>query len=413
MRDAFPAAVPEIPVTDMNAALDYYVGKLGFNIDWGGAGEGIAGISKGHCRMFLTDPDFRKHHGNAPPVMIWLNLDSKEEVDELHEIWNAVEARIISAPESKPWNLHEFTASDLDGNLFRVFYDFSRDANGKFCSMELRCSCGFHFFSLAFCRVSASFNCSYFLKANPAENAFETDSSVMIRFTITDTGIGISEEAQKRLFQAFTQADGSTTRQYGGTGLGLSISKQLVQMMAGEIGVNSTPGKGSTFWFTASFGKQPGANTMARPNLENLESRRVLIVDDNKSSRRILGLQLQQWEMSNDEADSAESALQVLRKSTAEGVTYDLAVLDLLMPEMNGVELARAIRSNPEFDSMKLIILTPVGQRSDGAEELEDGIAAYLTKPVRQSLYSIALNQYLAKRTLRQCLKALRKACRR
>jgi len=127
MKDDFPAAVPEIPVTDMDQALDYYRDKLGFNIDWGGAGGGIAGISKGQCRVFLTDSDFRKHHGNAPPVMIWLNLDSKQEVDELYAAWNAAGARIISAPESKPWKLHEFTAADLDGNLFRVFYDFSRD----------------------------------------------------------------------------------------------------------------------------------------------------------------------------------------------------------------------------------------------------------------------------------------------
>ena len=123
----FPAAVPEIPVTDMNAALDYYAHKLGFNIDWGGVEGGIAGVSKGDCRLFLTDRDFRAHHGNAPPVMIWLNVNSKQEVDELYENWKASEARIISAPESKPWQLHEFTASDPDGNLFRVFYDFSRD----------------------------------------------------------------------------------------------------------------------------------------------------------------------------------------------------------------------------------------------------------------------------------------------
>jgi predicted lactoylglutathione lyase len=127
MKDAFPAAVPEIPVTDLDQALDYYQGKLGFNLDWGGADGGIAGISNGHCRMFLTNRDFRKQHGNAPPVMIWLNVCSKSEVEELYESWNAGGARIISLPESKPWNLHEFTASDLDGNLFRVFYDFSRD----------------------------------------------------------------------------------------------------------------------------------------------------------------------------------------------------------------------------------------------------------------------------------------------
>jgi len=128
MKNEFPGAVPEIPVTDMDRALNYYQHQLGFNIDWGGADGGIAGISKGHCRMFLTDADFRAHHGNAPPVMIWLNLDSKEEVDELYAIWKSGEARLISAPESKPWKLHEFTASDPDGNLFRVFYDFSRDS---------------------------------------------------------------------------------------------------------------------------------------------------------------------------------------------------------------------------------------------------------------------------------------------
>ena len=124
----FPGAVPEIPVADMNAALNYYQSKLGFNIDWGGTGGGIAGISNGHCRMFLTDGDFRTHHGNEPPVTIWLNLNSKEEVDELYETWNTAGARMVSSPESKPWKLHEFTVSDLDGNLFRVFYDFSRDS---------------------------------------------------------------------------------------------------------------------------------------------------------------------------------------------------------------------------------------------------------------------------------------------
>jgi predicted lactoylglutathione lyase len=124
----FPAAVPEIPVTNMNASLEYYEHNLGFSIDWGGAEGGIAGVSKGECRMFLTDPNFRQHSRNAAPVIIWLNLNSKKEVDELYEIWKANDATITAPPESKPWKLHEFTASDLDGNLFRVFYDFSRDS---------------------------------------------------------------------------------------------------------------------------------------------------------------------------------------------------------------------------------------------------------------------------------------------
>ena len=128
MKNEFPAAVPEIPVSDMNKALDYYESKLGFDIDWGGAGGNIAGISKGDCRIFLTDRDFRRHYGNDGPVVIWLNLNSKEEVEALYEIWSSSEAKIISPPESKPWKLHEFTASDMDGNQFRVFYDFSSDA---------------------------------------------------------------------------------------------------------------------------------------------------------------------------------------------------------------------------------------------------------------------------------------------
>ena len=128
MKHEFPAAVPEIPVTDMDLALEYYEHKLGFNIDWGGADGGMAGISKGECRMFLTESDFRKQHGNAPPVMIWINLNNKDEVNEQYNSWNNSGARIVSAPESKPWKLHEFTASDLDGNLFRVFYDFRLDS---------------------------------------------------------------------------------------------------------------------------------------------------------------------------------------------------------------------------------------------------------------------------------------------
>jgi uncharacterized glyoxalase superfamily protein PhnB len=128
MKNEFPTPVPEVPVTDINQALGYYERSFGFNIDWGGADGGIAGISNGQCRLFLTDSAFRAHHGNAPPVTLWLNLDSMEEVEELYEIWKAGEARIISPPESKPWKLHEFTASDVDGNLFRVFYDFSSDS---------------------------------------------------------------------------------------------------------------------------------------------------------------------------------------------------------------------------------------------------------------------------------------------
>ena len=125
MRMQFPCAVPELPVSDIDEALAYYEKNLGFTVDWRGGELGLAGISQGDCRMFLATPDFRQEYGNVGPVLIWLNLSSKDEVDELYRLWGRSKARLISEPESKPWGLHEFTAQDLDGNLFRVFYDFA------------------------------------------------------------------------------------------------------------------------------------------------------------------------------------------------------------------------------------------------------------------------------------------------
>ncbi|HEX5718139.1 MAG TPA: VOC family protein [Thermoanaerobaculia bacterium] len=125
MKSKFPGPVPEIPVGDIAAAAAYYQRSLGFTLDWGGEELGLAGISKGNCRMFLANQQYRKGYGNVGPTLTWLNLESREEVDELYRVWSAGEARLMSAPESKPWGLHEFTAADLDGNLFRVFYDFA------------------------------------------------------------------------------------------------------------------------------------------------------------------------------------------------------------------------------------------------------------------------------------------------
>ena len=120
----FPAPVPEIPAANVDKAAAYYVDTLGFTCDWGDDQGGIAGISRGSCRLFITNRSFREFHGNMGPVLFWLNLDSKEEVNELYDLWGKSHAKMVSAPESKPWGLHEFTAADLDGNLFRVFYDF-------------------------------------------------------------------------------------------------------------------------------------------------------------------------------------------------------------------------------------------------------------------------------------------------
>ena len=124
----FPAAVPEIPAANVDAAVAYYVNALGFTHDWGGEkGGGIAGISRGDCRVFITNPDFHKTYGNGGTVLFWLNVNSKAEVDELFAEWKAAGARVVSEPEDKPWKLREFMAADLDRNLIRVFYDFRGD----------------------------------------------------------------------------------------------------------------------------------------------------------------------------------------------------------------------------------------------------------------------------------------------
>jgi len=124
----FPAPVPEIPVANVDEAAAYYVRALGFAVDWGDDQGGIAGISRGNCRLFLTNLAFREHHGNSGPILFWLNLGSKAEVDELFAQWNAALAIVVSEPEDKPWQLREFIVADIDGNLIRVFYDFRSDS---------------------------------------------------------------------------------------------------------------------------------------------------------------------------------------------------------------------------------------------------------------------------------------------
>jgi two-component system sensor histidine kinase/response regulator len=218
-----------------------------------------------------------------------------------------------------------------------------------------------------------------------AEKQSETDDEIVVRFSVSDTGIGIAENAQRNLFQAFTQADGSTTRKYGGTGLGLAISKQLVEMMGGEIGVNSEPGKGSTFWFTARLAKQAEQPAALPASVSSLNQLRVLIVDDNATNRTILSHQLSSWGMIHQESDSGARALELLHAAAAEGQVYDLAILDLMMPGMDGFELARRIKSEPLLSTTRLVMLTSYGQRGDATNAREAGVAAYLTKPVRQS----------------------------
>jgi two-component system sensor histidine kinase/response regulator len=213
----------------------------------------------------------------------------------------------------------------------------------------------------------------------------ETDHDALIRFAVTDTGIGISPEARGRLFLSFSQADTSTTRRYGGTGLGLAISKRLVEIMGGSIGVESTPGAGSTFWFTVRLPKRPVPPTAVRANLAELRRLRVLGVDDNATNRALLAAQLGAWGMYVECVARGSRALESLRAAQPDGRPYDLAILDHQMPEMDGITLGRAIKADPALASLPLVLLTSVSYRGSASDAERAGFSAFLVKPIRQS----------------------------
>jgi len=212
----------------------------------------------------------------------------------------------------------------------------------------------------------------------------ETAQHAVIRFSISDTGIGITRDQLQRLFQPFTQADGSTARRFGGTGLGLAISKQLAEGMHGQIGVESQAGVGSTFWFTAQLDKQPADNAADERDV-SLSGLRVLIVDDNETNRSILKHYAASWGMQTDEAQSGAEALAMLHDARDAGSPYNLAVMDLMMPGMTGFELARMIKSDSSIAATRLVLMPSFGKRGHASDAREAGISAYLVKPVRQS----------------------------
>jgi PAS domain S-box-containing protein len=209
-------------------------------------------------------------------------------------------------------------------------------------------------------------------------------SKVTLRFEIEDTGIGLSEDARGRIFDAFSQADQSTTRRYGGTGLGLTISRQLVKMMHGEIGVESESGNGSTFWFTSSFEKRAGGK--ASPvKAKRLPGGRVLLVDDNATDRQILRSQLTALGMQCTPAASGEEALQFLCEAIADEKPYGVAVIDMRMPRMNGMELAQAIKSDPVTKATRVIMISSVENPIDAQTRKNLDIDAFFEKPVKQA----------------------------
>lgn len=216
----------------------------------------------------------------------------------------------------------------------------------------------------------------------------ETATTATMTFSVIDTGIGIPLDAQQKLFRPFCQVDASTTRRYGGTGLGLAISRQLVELMGGEIGVDSVENQGSRFWFTVTLNKQ--APTIAPipnrlPSSLDLSQLRLLVVDDNATNRKVLRYQVSSWGMQVDEADGAPAALEQLRQQASIGRFYDLVILDMQMPLVDGEMLGQQIKSDPLLAKTKLIMMTSLNHWGGARRMLQTGFSAYLVKPVKQS----------------------------
>ena len=215
------------------------------------------------------------------------------------------------------------------------------------------------------------------------ERVEERAGEVTLAFAVADTGIGIPHDKQQLIFEAFAQADSSTTRQYGGTGLGLSISAQLVQLMGGSLSVESEPGKGSRFRFTARF-DLPGVRPPERRPAK-LRGLRVLVVDDNATNRRILHEMLTHWRMRPTSVAGGRAALQELEQAARVGRPYPLVLLDSQMPEMDGFALAQQIKKHPRLVGASIMMLTSGPRPGDRARCVALGLSAYLTKPIKQS----------------------------
>ncbi|HYA68691.1 MAG TPA: response regulator, partial [Acidimicrobiales bacterium] len=222
----------------------------------------------------------------------------------------------------------------------------------------------------------------------------ENAERAALRFEVVDHGIGIAPEDQERLFEAFSQADSSTTRKFGGTGLGLAICRQLIELMGGRLGLVSAPGEGSTFWFELSFRRATEAPGQ-KPGAENLAGLRALVVDDNATNRTILDQRLASWGVEAEEAVDAYEALALAAAAAEAGRPFDFGVIDLQMPSMDGIELARALKADPATAAMPLFLLSSSGNRLGAAECHLRGFAASLTKPVRASELFECLGQHL------------------
>jgi CheY-like chemotaxis protein len=213
----------------------------------------------------------------------------------------------------------------------------------------------------------------------------EESNQVMLQFSVRDTGIGMSQEQIDRLFQSFSQADVSTTRKYGGTGLGLAISKRLTEMMGGKIWVESEPGKGSTFYFTAVFGFQAKVEKKQYIIPDKMSGLRVLICDDNLTARQILNDMCSLFSFETTEAASGHEALSELEKAE-NGSPYELVLMDWRMPGMDGIETTRRIKENPKLSNIPVLLVSAYGREEIKRQAEDAGIEGFLIKPVNPSL---------------------------
>jgi signal transduction histidine kinase/DNA-binding response OmpR family regulator len=227
----------------------------------------------------------------------------------------------------------------------------------------------------------------------------ETDNEVTVKFKVIDTGIGIPKDRLDSLFDSFTQVDASTTRKYGGTGLGLAISKQLAELMGGQIGVESEEGKGSTFWFTSVFEKQPESKEDTFVAMEDIKGQKILVVDGNATLRRVFSEYLMSWGCRFDEADNGEDALDKLIKARQNNDRFSTAIIDMYIPRMNGETLGLKIKADPTICDTALIIATSMGQRGDASRLKKAGFAAFLSKPVKKSQLYECIKTVLGKTT--------------
>jgi len=202
---------------------------------------------------------------------------------------------------------------------------------------------------------------------------------------VTDTGVGVPEEAKDKIFEAFTQADGSLARRFGGTGLGLAISSQLVDLLGGQMGFESDERVGSRFWFRLPIEVLPEGTVRAASSGTTLTGYRVVVVDDNATNRQILLHQLASWGADVEAAEDGPSGLAVMQRAAADGQAFDLGILDMMMPGMTGIELARAIRADAQTADVELVLLTSVGSALSAADEQSVGMATRLTKPTRKA----------------------------